>query len=361
MGSIGLENIKKSYQEHAFSLRIDYLNIENGEFFVLVGPSGCGKTTLLRIIAGLQAPDHGEIQVQNQLITGIPAEKRGFGMVFQRPLLFPHMTVEENVAFGLKMQGWSRTKRIERARELLEQVELGGHEKRYPSELSGGQQQRVSLARALITQPSVLLLDEPFSALDPDLREEMRQLVKRMHQELRVTVVLVTHDREEAFLLADRIGVMKNGELLQVGAPQTLHEEPSSVEVAHFIGIRNILKGKRNGTQFRIEGLGLGLELATEGPEENGHLILHPEKLTLWGKGQEGEIPEEENRIKGKIIRTQVMRGLSTIQVQVGANQLEVIGWGTSSLGWQLGQEVILSCRTNLHFISGEGGETNNA
>src|SRR5690606_37028628 len=190
---------------------------------------------------------------------------RRFAMVFQQPLLFPHMTVEDNVAFGLKMQKAGKKERIERARNMLSHVGLEGYGRRFPNELSGGQQQRVALARALVADPRLLLMDEPFSALDPSLREEMRELLGRIQKELGVTVVFVTHDREEAFHLSDRIGIMSEGELLQVGTAKELYERPATAEVASFLGMKNIVPGTIAEGRFSAPSAGFDFPAAGAG------------------------------------------------------------------------------------------------
>lgn len=207
-----------------------------GSMTVLVGPSGCGKTTLLRAIAGLVPLDTGDVWLGSEQLTSIPAEQRGIGMVFQRPLLFPNLTVAENVAFGLAMRGVARDEQRTRAKEALDLIQLNGFGDRWPHELSGGQEQRVALARALVITPRVLLLDEPLSALDEHLRGAMRSLIRRLQRQLRITTVLVTHDQREATDIADQIAVQFTGRIAQAAAPRDLHRAPASAEVARFLG-----------------------------------------------------------------------------------------------------------------------------
>lgn len=220
MRKLFLKGVKKTYKQddnNAFSLEINELAIKKGDFFGLIGPSGCGKTTLLKIIAGLYKPDTGRIFLDDIDITSIKAEDRNISMVFQQPLLFPHLTIEENIAFGLKIKKVSKNIRKKLVQEVLKTVELSGFEKRYPSELSGGQQQRVSIARSIVLKPDVLLMDEPFSAQDPGLREDMRKLIKDIHKKYDMTIVFVTHDRNEAFLLFDNMALINEGRLIEVG------------------------------------------------------------------------------------------------------------------------------------------------
>ena len=217
------------------------LKIEPGELLALLGPSGCGKTTALRLLAGFDQPTSGQVLVDGQDISRVPANKRDMGMVFQSYSLFPTMTAQDNVAFGLRMRGESAGARRKRADELLELVGLGEHVKKYPHQMSGGQQQRVALARALAIAPRVLLLDEPLSALDAKVREQLRDEIRRIQQELGVTTVFVTHDQEEALSMADRVGVMRAGQLEQCAAPSELYDRPATPFVAEFVGTMNRL------------------------------------------------------------------------------------------------------------------------
>ncbi|MFQ5614359.1 MAG: ABC transporter ATP-binding protein [Anaerolineae bacterium] len=220
------------------------LEIEDGEFFSLLGPSGCGKTTTLRMIAGFEQPTSGEIFIVGQPTAGTPAFERNTNMVFQNYALFPHMTVAQNVAFGLEMKRVSRSETRQRVAEALEMVRLPGLEDRRPNQLSGGQQQRVALARALVNRPAVLLLDEPLGALDLKLRKEMQLELKDLQHRVGITFVYVTHDQEEALTMSDRIAVMHQGRVLQVGTPTEIYERPGSRFVADFIGETNFLEGQ---------------------------------------------------------------------------------------------------------------------
>jgi sulfate transport system ATP-binding protein len=217
------------------------LRVAEGELIALLGPSGCGKTTLLRILAGLETVDAGKVLFDGVDLTRTPAAARNVGLVFQHYALFEHMTVFDNVAFGLRVRGASRARVADRVRELLDQVRLDGFAARAPSQLSGGQRQRVALARALAAEPRVLLLDEPFGALDARVRQELRAWLRRLHTETRATTVLVTHDREDAFEVADRVAVMNAGRLEQVGAPVDVFHEPASAWVMRFLGDVNEL------------------------------------------------------------------------------------------------------------------------
>lgn len=229
------QHLSASYGSHQV-LRGCSLDVAGGELVALLGSSGCGKTTLLKIIAGLLPPTDGDVCFNGSSVLKLPAERREVAMVFQKPLLFPFLNVLENVAFGLKMRKVPEPERTGRARQALRRVRLEGFESRRPAQLSGGQEQRAALARALVTEPKILLLDEPFSALDEQLRGEMRSFVRNLQQELAITTLFVTHDQQEAVTVADRIAFLANGEILQVGPPRDFFTAPATSEVARFFG-----------------------------------------------------------------------------------------------------------------------------
>jgi spermidine/putrescine transport system ATP-binding protein len=245
--AISLEEVSKSYGTTGAAVDGVTIAIREGEFFSLLGPSGCGKTTTLRMIAGFVAPDAGRVVLQGRDVTTVPANRRPVNMVFQHYALFPHMTVYDNVAFGLKMAKVPRSAHRPRIEEMLEVVELAGYERRHIRNLSGGQQQRVALARALVNRPAALLLDEPLGALDVKLRKLMQLELKRIQADLGTTFVYVTHDQDEALAMSDRIGVMNGGRIEQVGTPREIYEQPDTAFVADFIGSLNVLEvdGKR--------------------------------------------------------------------------------------------------------------------
>ncbi len=262
------------------------LDIKAGEFFSLLGPSGCGKTTSLRMVAGFETPDSGRVFVGGQDITDVPVHRRDMGMVFQSYALFPHRTVAQNVAFGLRMREVSKADIDRRVAAALAQVALTGMEDRRPSQLSGGQQQRVALARALVIEPRVLLCDEPLGALDRKLRQQMQFELKELQRRLGVTLVFVTHDQEEALAMSDRIAVMNRGKVEQVGAPTEIYERPRTRFVADFIGEINLL-------------------------EEGGKpRALRPEKIRL--------VPSGEARLAGTIETANFLGGATLYRVQVG-------------------------------------------
>ncbi|MBX3280128.1 MAG: ABC transporter ATP-binding protein [Acidobacteria bacterium] len=253
MTSVRLERISAHYGA-ARVLDDITLAIETGELMALVGPSGCGKTTILKILAGLLTPSEGEVFFEDRLVTNVSAERRGAAMVFQKPLLFPYLSVGENVAFGLHMRKVARDETRRRVREALEWVHLAGYESRRPSQLSGGQEQRVTLARALVTQPKLLLLDEPFSALDESLRAGMRLLVRELQQRLGITTVFVTHDQMEAAAIADRIALVFDGRLEQCAAPRDFYTAPATLRAARFFGWTAI-SANRGTIAFRPESV----------------------------------------------------------------------------------------------------------
>jgi putative spermidine/putrescine transport system ATP-binding protein len=255
------------------------LDITGGEFLALLGPSGCGKTTALRAIAGFDQPDAGRVLLDGRDITGVPASKRDMGMVFQAYSLFPNLTVAENVAFGLRVRRRPKSEQTARAAELLELVGLADRAARYPHQLSGGQQQRVALARALAVAPQVLLLDEPLSALDAQVRVQLREEIRRIQLELGITTVFVTHDQAEALSVADRVGVLRSGRLEQVASPDELYERPATAFVAEFVGTMNRLPASLAGGEVQL----LGVRRPSAGAAPAGEVValVRPEALLV--------------------------------------------------------------------------------
>ena len=290
--SIEVRNIDKRFGNfHA--LRNVNLNIASGELVALLGPSGCGKTTLLRIIAGLEAPDSGSIHFAGQDTTGVHVRERGVGFVFQHYALFKHMTVFDNVAFGLRMKPKkerpSEAQIRARVLELLSLVQLDWVAERFPAQLSGGQRQRIALARALAVQPQVLLLDEPFGALDAKVRKELRQWLRQIHHELGITSVLVTHDQEEALELADEIVVMNHGVVEQVGSAAALYQQPQSVFVTEFLGEANAFEHARIEAG-RLHVGGYSQAVATQTARQNVAVYVRPHELALSTQPQPNSI-----------------------------------------------------------------------
>ena len=271
------------------------LDIRKGEFFTLLGPSGCGKTTLLRMIAGFNTIDSGSIFFGDRAINSIPAHKRGIGMVFQNYAIFPHLSVADNVAYGLKARKVPGAEIGPRVKAALEMVQIGELASRMPNELSGGQQQRVALARAFVIEPSVLLMDEPLSNLDAKLRVQMRTTIKKLQRKLGITTIYVTHDQEEALSISDRIAVMKNGLIMQVGEPTQIYKKPENPFVAGFIGISNFLDCQVEGDNpesamlkigdYRLSGVRLSRPFTGQ-----GKIAARPEYLSLAQEGIRGRI-----------------------------------------------------------------------
>lgn len=282
-----LKNLSKTYGSNVVLNDFD-LTIYDGEFFTLLGPSGCGKTTVLRMIAGLENSDTGEIHLAGQEISELPAERRPVNTVFQSYALFPHMSVFDNVAFGLKMGGVAKDQIKTRVLEALEMVRLGDFAERKPSQLSGGQQQRVAIARAVVNRPKLLLLDESLSALDYKLRQQMQLELKRLQRKLGITFVYVTHDQEEALSMSDRVVVMHKGKVQQLGSPREIYENPANLFVAQFIGEINRLDGEiiaNDGNhEYEVKVEGMQWRLHTEHTFKVGdrvNVLLRPEDLRI--------------------------------------------------------------------------------
>jgi sulfate/thiosulfate transport system ATP-binding protein len=281
--SIALDQVTKRYQDQPVVNDVS-IEVGEGEFFVLLGPSGSGKSTLLRAIAGLTGIDHGRISLHGRDVTHVRARDRGVGLVFQNYALFRHMTVADNIEFALRVRRMKAVERRARRKELLKLVALEGMDERLPGQLSGGQQQRVAVARALAHKPQVLLLDEPFGALDAKIREELRRTIRSVQRELGITTVLVTHDQEEAFALADTIGVMNHGRLLEVGYPHDLYAQPATRFVATFLGAANLLLARQSadGIHFGATAVNaLGAERVQAGREHEVVAVLRPEEVEV--------------------------------------------------------------------------------
>ncbi|GAB3048495.1 ABC transporter ATP-binding protein [Sediminivirga luteola] len=250
---LALEQVTKAFDGRTVLEDIS-LQLEPGELLTLLGPSGCGKTTALRIIAGFERPDSGRVMLGGREITAVPAHRRSMGVVFQAYSLFPHMTALTNVAYGLKIRRQAKPARLGRAGELLELMGLSEHAHKYPHQLSGGQQQRVALARALAVAPEVLLLDEPLSALDAQVRVQLREEIRRIQRETGTTTIMVTHDQEEALTIADRVAVMRDGLIQQLGAPAELYRQPANAFVSRFLGTVNLVPVTGDGTRIALFG-----------------------------------------------------------------------------------------------------------
>ena len=286
MSKLTLRGIEKTFG--AFTAVTDFnLELANGEFVSLLGPSGCGKTTTLRMIAGFIDPSAGSIEMDGKVLSApsgsLPPEKRQMSMIFQSYAVWPNMTVAENVSFGLKLRKLSSDEVRKRTQEMLDVVQMGHLAERYPAELSGGQQQRVALARALVIKPQVLLLDEPLSNLDANLREEMRFEIRRLHDEFRITTVYVTHDQGEAMVTSDRIAVMNQGRIEQVDAPHTLYTKPKTRFVAGFIGRTNFIEGVCNGADIVFDKFAIPRAAVENGSAMSGNVTfsVRPQSMRL--------------------------------------------------------------------------------
>jgi ABC-type Fe3+/spermidine/putrescine transport system ATPase subunit len=302
VASITLRDLTKRFES---LVAVDRLNLEiqEGELITLLGPSGCGKTTTLRMIGGFETPNEGDIYFGERPVTWLQPELRNIGIVFQNYALFPHMTMWDNVAFGLEMRREAPAKLRQRVAAILAKVQLTGMEGRYPHQLSGGQQQRVALARALVVNPAVLLLDEPLANLDAKLREEMRFYIRHLQREFGITTIYVTHDQAEAMVLADRIALMKDGRLQQLGSAEDIYRRPSNAWVAEFIGLSNLLRGTvagRQDGQLSVRTAAGVFACAGEGTAGDVTICIRPESLHF---GQ-----QHPNRIHG-IVRERVFLG----------------------------------------------------
>ena len=314
MTSISFTGIRKTFGATVALESLD-LDLQPGELVSLLGPSGCGKTTALRIAAGFEVPDAGIVSLSHRDITRTPAHQRNMGMVFQSYSLFPNLTVAQNIEFGLRNRKIEKTKRLTRVGEMLELVQLDDLGKRYPHQLSGGQQQRVALARALAVQPEVLLLDEPLSALDAKVRSTLRDEIRRIQTELKTTTLFVTHDQEEALAISDRIGVMSNGQLEQLGTPEDVYLRPASPFVARFVGSINELPN-------------------TDG---SGQILVRPEDVTI-------STDEDELEMRGTTTRVTFQGPVTIISVRVDVVDLLVnVHAASGSIHTHVGDRVSLA------------------
>lgn len=287
MASVHLKNIRKSFsnQQVIDHLRLD---VEDGEFVSILGPSGCGKTTCLRLISGLESPDKGDICFGNVSILATAPEKRGVGMVFQHYALFPHMTVEQNVIFGLKIRGEPKDVIQRKLDDILDIVQLQAEVRKYPAELSGGQMQRVALARTLITHPNVLLLDEPFANLDANLRNDMRAFVRDLQQRMGITTILVTHDQQEAMELSNRVAVMFDGKIVQYDKPEKIFYQPKDARIAGFLGSVNLLSGRAIASgEFESEIGHLVVDCQFISAADSDMASVRPERVQLVELGNQ--------------------------------------------------------------------------
>jgi spermidine/putrescine ABC transporter ATP-binding subunit len=345
---ISVANLTKRFGPLAVVSEIN-LSIEEGELFTLLGPSGCGKTTLLRLVAGFYSPDGGEIRFDDRVVNAVPPHERGIGMVFQNYALWPHMTVLENVSYGLKLRKVPASEITGRVHGVLDKVKLAGLGDRYPGQLSGGQQQRVALARALVLNPQILLLDEPLSNLDAKIRIQVRAEIRKLQKELGITTIYVTHDQEEALTLSDRIAVLNQGKVFQIGPPKALYERPANRFVADFIGINNLV----DGTVRAIEGSLRTVRVETAVGEisaiyderlragDRCVICIRPENAAV-----DGESGGERNHLKGKISFAAYLGNTLRYDVDLGNDVVFKADVGDPWHHEQLpmGKPVTLSC-----------------
>lgn len=317
-----LEQLAKTYRNGVTALQGVSLSVAAGEIITLVGPSGCGKSTLLRLIAGLDLPSGGRVLLQGRDITALPAEKRGMGVVFQNYALFPHMSVAENIGFGLRVRGVPKAERQRRVAAILDQIQLGALAERRPDQLSGGQQQRVALGRALAITPSVLLLDEPLTALDAQLREQMRLELRSTLERIGITSIYVTHDQAEALSLGDRVVVLRNGQIEQVGSPPEIYQQPATPFVAAFIGTANQISGTLGwGAEGQHVETALGrvplASVSQQAPGSRVTILVRPEELALCSPA--------EAHICGQVARMQFLGDRLRLFVQPSGDHSELI------------------------------------
>jgi putative spermidine/putrescine transport system ATP-binding protein len=324
MGFLELQSLSIAYRDNIAVESLD-LQVLEGELVSLLGPSGCGKTTTMRAIAGLVVPAAGSVHLGSADITRLPPYRRNIGLVFQSYALFPHLSVFENVAFGLRMRGLSQSEIDERVRRAVESVGLGGFERRLPAQLSGGQQQRVALARAIVVQPRLLLLDEPLSNLDAKLRLEMRAELRRMQRELGVTMLYVTHDQSEALALSDRIVIMRAGKVEQVGTPEEMFHQPRTAFAASFMGFENIFRVCEGAL---LSGSGGSLEFREHSLGSVTHLAWRPEAVVL-GTGP----------FRGRVLARSFQGHTVEYLLEIAGGQLKGVSDATGA-AWKEGEQL---------------------
>ena len=334
--AVALEGISKSFDSVAAVDDVS-LTVESGEFFSLLGPSGCGKTTSLRMIAGFERPDAGRILIGDADVTETPPHRRPVNTVFQSYALFPHLTVEQNVAFGLRFTDVSKEEGRRRVAEVIGLVSLAGFEQRRPHQLSGGQQQRVALARALVLSPSVLLLDEPLGALDAKLRRELQVELKSIQREVGITFLYVTHDQEEALTMSDRLAVMAKGRVEQLGSPREVYERPETAFVADFIGVSNLMRAQSSGSDRVDVG---DVRLAVSTPVQKPGVVrvaIRPERVRIEAQGVSGE-----NRVPARIERFVYLGSTTQVFVTLpGGDRLQALVANDEDVEeYDVGQEV---------------------
>jgi putative spermidine/putrescine transport system ATP-binding protein len=344
---VRMEGLSRHYGSVVALDNLD-LTVQPGELIALLGPSGCGKTTTLRLLAGLEDADTGRINVAGRDITRLPASRRDMGMVFQAYSLFPHMTVKENVAFGLRLRRIGPAQRDKRALEMLELVELATQADRYPHQISGGQQQRVALARALAIEPQVLLLDEPLSALDAKVRAQLRDQIRRIQLDVGITTLFVTHDQEEALAIADRVGVMRAGRLEQLAPPTEVYARPATSFVAEFVGLSNRLAGTVVGSVVTVRGHDLPL-VDTSTPAGPVTAIVRPEAVTLAS-----DESAETGPMTGTVIASTFLGATSRVTVDLGDTTIMAQLPTSEATTLSAGSRVTLTIRPDPVLVSAD-------
>ena len=347
---VRLEGLSRHYGPVVALDQLD-LTLEPGELIALLGPSGCGKTTTLRLLAGLEDADTGRITVGGRDITHVSAAKRDMGMVFQAYSLFPHMTVRQNVAFGLRLRKVGADQRDKRALEMLELVSLAVQADRYPHQLSGGQQQRVALARALAIEPQVLLLDEPLSALDAKVRAQLRDEIRRIQLEVGITTLFVTHDQEEALAIADRVGVMREGRLEQLAPPTEVYSRPATSFVAEFVGLSNRLAGDVRGGEVIVRGCTLPL-VEKDTPDGSVVALIRPEAVSLASRAPESGT--ETSPLTGTVIAVTFLGATSRVTVDLGDTRVMAQLPTSEASALTAGSRVALAIRPDPVLVSAD-------
>jgi putative spermidine/putrescine transport system ATP-binding protein len=344
---VRLEELSRHYGPVVALDHLD-LTLQPGELIALLGPSGCGKTTTLRLLAGLEDADTGRVIVGGKDITGLSAAKRDMGMVFQAYSLFPHMTVRQNVAFGLRLRKVSAAQRDKRAIEMLDLVGLSTQADRYPHQISGGQQQRVALARALAIEPQVLLLDEPLSALDAKVRAQLRDEIRRIQLEVGITTLFVTHDQEEALAIADRVGVMRDGRLEQLAPPTEVYSRPATSFVAEFVGLSNRLPGEVRGGEVTVRGVTLPL-VERDVPDGQVVALIRPEAVTLAS-----HTSAESGPLVGTVIAVTFLGATSRVTVDLGDTRVLAQLPTSEATTLPAGSPVVLTIRPDPVLVSAD-------
>jgi iron(III) transport system ATP-binding protein len=348
MPGVTIRGLTKRYGDVAAVLGLE-LRVEPGELVALLGPSGCGKTTTLRLVAGFLKPEAGEIWVGERCLSSpaavVPPERRRMAMIFQSYALWPHMTVDQNVAYGLRLAGTPKADRDRRVTEILKAVQLEGYGSRYPGELSGGQQQRVAVARALVVEPEILLLDEPLSNLDANLREEMRFEIRRLHETFAITTLYVTHDQAEAMVISDRVAVLQDGRVVQVGTAEELFERPRTRFVAEFIGKTNLIDGVADGTATVARGR-LRLRVASTDltPGAPVAVSIRPHQIELASRALPG-VPAapEANVLAGTVVRASYRGDGVDYQVRIEESDVVLRVAGPAPPRVRLGESISVS------------------